>query len=346
MKDRKNDPLSPLLHVSSSPHMRRPGTVPDITLSVIIALVPAFIGSLFFFGVRSCILTCACVAGAVGAEWAIFAVLKKPIVFDDYSAIVTGILLAFNLPPGLPVWMAVLGSVFAIGVVKMSFGGLGSNFMNPALAGRAFLMVSYPAAMTHWSAPINGTLNGFSSAVEGVSAATPLAYFKAAIVSGHYLQLDLHAALPRLFWGNTGGCIGETSAALLVLGACFLWYKRTIGFIIPTFFIGTVFLYFWITNGTGEFFSVRAFYAPLFQILSGGLMLGALFMATDTVTSPITPTGKVIFGLGCGILTVIIRKFGGYPEGVCYAILLMNCVAPLLDRYTRPKRFGEVKIRE
>jgi electron transport complex protein RnfD len=326
--------------------MRHPAAVPEIMLSVIIALAPAFVGSLFFFGVRSCILTCACVVAALATEWSITAFLKRPIALNDYSAIVTGMLLAFNLPPGLPVWMAMLGSAFAIGVAKMAFGGLGSNFINPALAGRAFLMVSYPAAMTHFSAPLSGTLSGFSSLVDGATAATPLAFFKAAAASGSLNHLDLLKTIPRLFWGNTGGCIGETSAALLVLGAVFLWYKRIIGFIIPFFFMGTVFLYFWLFNGTGEFFSTRALCAPLYQVLSGGLVLGALFMATDTATSPITPWGKVIFGAGCGLLTVIIRKFGGYPEGVCYAILLMNCVVPLLDRYTRPKRFGEVKIRE
>jgi electron transport complex protein RnfD len=346
MTDNAFDPPASPLHVSVSPHIRHTGSVPAIMLSVIIALGPAFIGSVVFFGVRSCILTCACVAAAVATEWSITALLRKPASINDYSAIVTGMLLAFNLPPDLPVWMAMLGSMFAIGVVKMAFGGLGSNFMNPALAGRAFLMVSYPAAMTHWSAPIHGTLSGFSRGIEGVTTATPLACFKAAAASGHLHQLDLREAIPGLFWGNTGGCIGETSAALIVLGALFLWYKRIIGFIIPSLFIGTVFLFFWMSNGSGEFFSTHALYAPLYQILSGGLMLGALFMATDTVTSPITPWGKAIFGVGCGMLTVVIRKFGGYPEGVCYAILLMNCVVPLLDRYTRPKRFGEVKIRE
>jgi electron transport complex, RnfABCDGE type, D subunit len=346
MTEKTFDPPASPLHVSVSPHIRHPGSVPAIMISVIIALAPAFIGSVVFFGARSCMLTCACIAAAVATEWSITALLRKPASINDYSAIVTGMLLAFNLPPDLPVWMAMLGSVFAIGVVKMAFGGLGSNFMNPALAGRAFLMVSYPAAMTQWSAPIHGTLSGFSRGIEGVTAATPLAFFKAAAASGHLHQLDLREAIPSLFWGNTGGCIGETSAALLVLGALFLWYRRIIGFVIPSLFIGTVFLFFWISNGSGEFFSTHSLYAPLYQILSGGLMLGALFMATDTVTSPITPWGKVIFGMGCGILTVVIRKFGGYPEGVCYAILLMNCVVPLLDRYTRPKRFGKVKIRE
>jgi electron transport complex protein RnfD len=346
MTDKSIEQPAPQLHLSLSPHVRHPGAVPEIMLSVIIALAPAFVGAFFFFGVRSCILTCACVVAAFVTEWSITALLKKPIALNDYSAIITGMLLAFNLPPGLPVWMAMLGSVFAIAVVKMAFGGLGSNFVNPALAGRAFLTVSYPAAMTHFSAPLHGTLSGFSGIVDGATAATPLAFFKAAAASGSLHQLDLQEAIPRLFWGNTGGCIGETSAALLLLGALFLWYKRIIGFIIPFLFVGTVFLYFWLFNGTGEFFSARALSVPLFQILSGGLMLGALFMATDTVTSPITHWGKVIFAAGCGIVTVVIRKFGGYPEGVCYAILLMNCVVPLLDRYTRPKRFGEVKIRE
>lgn len=291
-------------------------------------------------------LTCVSVIGALGTERLITAALKKPNTLGDGSAVVTGILLSLTLPPNLPLWMAALGSAFSIGVVKMAFGGLGNNFVNPALAGRAFLAVSYPAAMTRFCAPLNGTMSGFPWNIEGLTSATPLAYYKHAMLFGNFHPLVFQKAIPNLFWGNCGGCIGETSAALLLAGACFLWYKKIIGCIIPSLFIGTVFLGFWISNGTGHFFSTQALVAPLYQVLSGGLMLGALFMATDTVTSPITTQGKIIFGFGCGLLTVILRKFGGYPEGVCYAILLMNCASPLLDRFTRPKIFGEAKTRE
>jgi electron transport complex protein RnfD len=346
MTDKTANPSTSLMHVSVAPHVRRAESVQTIMISVIIALVPAFAGSLYYFGVRSLFLVCASILGTVGAEWLINAALKKPHTIKDASALITGVLLAFTLPPDLSPWMATLGGVFAIGVVKTAFGGLGNNFLNPALAGRAFLTVSYPAAMTHWSAPLNGTLSGFPWNIEGLTSATPLAYFKHAALSGNFRPLVFKNALANLFWGNCGGSIGETSALLLVLGACFLWYKRIIGFSIPVLFIGTVFVGFWVTNGTGRFFSTQALIAPLYQVLSGGLLLGALFMAGDPATSPITTKGKAVFGLGCGLLTLIFRKFGGYPEGVCYAILLMNCASPLIDRGTRPRIFGEVKTRE
>jgi len=340
-------PASALLHVSTSPHIRQKGEVPSIMLSVVGALCPAFIGSLFFFGFNALLLMLTSVAAAVVAEWGLRRAFKQKSSVGDYSAIVTGMLLALSLPPTLAPWMAAVGSVFAVIVVKMAFGGIGNNFMNPALAGRAFLLISYPAAMTHWTAPLHGTICGLArGGMDVVSGATPLAYFNNAAASGNFHPLDFQESLPNLFWGACGGCSGETSAALLLLGALYLWYKRIIGFTIPVAFIGTVFIASWLFNGTGYFFTSEAFIVPFYQLFSGGLMLGALFMATDPVTTPITLPGRILFGLGCGGLTWMLRKYGGSPEGVCFAILLMNCCAPLIDKCIRPRYYGEMRKSE
>jgi electron transport complex protein RnfD len=246
--------------------------------------------------------------------------------------------------------MVVLGSAFSIGIAKMAFGGLGCNFINPALAGRAFLMASYPAAMTTFIAPKFGSSDGLSaitssssSIMDAISSATPLANFKQAMANGSFQALDFQDALHNLFIGNVAGCLGETSTLALLIGAIILWYKRIIGFRTPIIYIGVVFILYWLFNGSGEYFTSSAIIIPFYQILSGGLFLGAIFMATDMVTSPITPKGKIFFALGCGLLTFVIRKFGGYPEGVSYSILLMNLFVPLIERYTRPKIYGEVK---
>ncbi len=333
-----------MLHVSTSPHIRHNETVPSIMLFVIIALVPSFIASVWFFGIRSIILTLVSILFCVATEWVIVRfLLKKPSTLSDYSAILTGILLAFNLPPDLPLWMAALGGVVAIGIGKMAFGGLGNNFINPALAGRAFLLASYPAAMTTFCPTRQGSINGLAQPIDAISQATPLAAFKESLANGTFQALDFQAAIPNLLTGNVGGCIGETSAIALLIGAAILWYKRIIGFSITMTYIGVVFLLFWIFNGvTSDILSSDALIIATFQIFSGGLMLGALFMATDMVTSPITTKGRIIFGIGCGVLTFLIRKFGGYPEGVSYSILLMNLVVPLIDRYSRPRLYGKV----
>ena len=336
----------PLLHISASPHIVQKGNISSIMLSMVIALIPALIGSIFFFGFRSLLLACTCIAAAVGSEWLVTRLAKEPATVCNYSAVVTALLLAFSLPPNFPLWMAFLGGVFAIIVAKMAFGGLGKNFINPALAGRCFLMISFPAAMTTWSAPLQGSIHGLTNGLDGVSAATPIAYFNSALASGNFHPLDFQEALPHLFLGSIGGCTGETSALLLLAGAFFLWYKRIIGFGIPLFFIGTLFSLFWIFNGTGGFLTSEAFIIPFYQILSGGLFLGALFMANDPVTTPITPLGRIVFGAGCGVLTFIFRVFGNTGEGVCYAILLMNCCSPLIEQCTRPRRYGEVRKSE
>jgi electron transport complex protein RnfD len=238
--------------------------------------------------------------------------------------------------------MVAIGSVFAVGVAKMAFGGLGSNFINPALAGRAFLMASYPSAMTRFAPTTFGSISG----IDALSSATPLAHFKTAMAEGSFQALDFQEALKELFLGNVGGCLGETSALALLIGGVLLLYKRIIKLRIPLFYIGTVFLLSWLFNGTGDFFTSGAIIVPFYQILAGGLFLGAFFMATDMVTTPITPRGKMIFAIGCGLLTFVIRKFGGYPEGVSYSILIMNLFVPLIERYTRPGIYGEVKRRD
>jgi electron transport complex protein RnfD len=336
---------TPLMHISTSPHARYGESVPVIMICVVLALAPSLVASIYFFGINSVKLTVVCILSCLLCEWVVVKFLfKKPSSLADCSALVTGILLAFNLPPDLPLWMAALGGVFAIGVVKLTFGGLGNNFMNPALAGRVFLLASYPAAMTTFSETTQKSIHGLTQTVDAITGATPLAAFKSSILSGNFQALDFQTALPNLIWGNVGGCIGETSVIAILLGALFLWYKRIIGFGIPVFYIGTVFILFWIFNGiTTDIFSSDAVIIATYQILSGGLMLGAFFMATDMVTSPITSRGRIIFGIGCGVLTFIIRKFGGYPEGVSFAIILMNLVVPLIDRYIRPKMYGKVK---
>ncbi|MDR0306746.1 MAG: RnfABCDGE type electron transport complex subunit D [Chitinispirillales bacterium] len=332
----------PPLHMSSSPHVRSAITVPMIMLFAIIAMVPSLAASVVFFGVNALILTAACVGAAVGTEWIINKALKKEQSIGDLSAVVTGILVAFNLPPSLPVWMAVIGSVFAIGVAKMVFGGLGANFINPALAGRAFLMANYPAEMTNFPATVFGSINALP---DGISSATPLEAIKTAFSQGSFQVSEFANALPQLFFGNVGGTIGETSALALLIGGIFLIAGRIIDFRIPLTYIGTVFFLFWIANGTGTYFTLESIITPVFHVLAGGLMLGAFFMATDMATSPITPKGRIIFGIGCGVLTFLIRKYGGYPEGVSYSILLMNLVVPLIDRCTRPTIYGEVRGR-
>jgi electron transport complex protein RnfD len=357
-------------YISVAPHIRDRISIPQIMYTVNGALIPALIGALFFFGMRAAWLILASILAAIGTEWAIQKWRKVPITISDGSAILTGLLLAFNLPAGVPIWIPILGSIFAILIGKQVFGGLGFNPMNPALLGRAFLMASWPVHMTKdWLNPFwwtQGTFNFFSwgvrqigsnKLIDSVTGATPLDIFKTArkvlIDTNADPDKVLHAtenmtsvlgSYKALFFGNVGGCIGETSAVLLLLGAAFLLYRRIIGWKIPFFYLGTLALLAWVFAGTNGLFSGD----PLFHILAGGVMLGAFFMATDMVTTPITYKGQIIFGVGCGVITIIIRLIGGYPEGCSYSILLMNMVTPLIDRYTIPKKFGlkPVKIQE
>ena len=318
-----------VLVVSHAPHINGSDTVPKIMLDVIIALMPALIAGVFVFGMRALIVALTCVISSAAAEYIWCRILKKPNSTGDLSAVVTGLILALNVPASLPLWMAVIGSVFAIIIVKQFFGGIGHNFMNPALGARAFLMASWALAMTRWYTP--GTHLPLFCVPDAVTSATPLAAGSADKFS--YLTL---------FVGNHGGCIGETSALAILIGAAYLVIRRVIRLRVPLIFIGTVAVGTWIFGGSGGLFTGD----PLYQILSGGLMLGACFMATDYTTSPTTPKGQIVFALGCGIITVLIRIWGGYPEGVSYSILLMNVATPLIERLTAPKRYGFVKEKE
>ncbi|MGI6588973.1 MAG: RnfABCDGE type electron transport complex subunit D [Peptococcia bacterium] len=309
-----------LLIVSSSPHLHSDNSVSTAMRDVLIALTPALIASLYFFRFAAAKVILTCVFVAVISEVIAQKIMKKEVTVDDYSAVVTGLLLAFCLPATIPWWMAAVGAVVAIIIGKQLFGGLGNNIFNPALVGRAVLLASWPVAMTNWVNPL-----------DGVTTATPLGMLK----EGTAAQLP---SLGQLFIGNVGGSLGETCALALLLGAIYLLYKGHIDWRIPFSYLGTVFV---LTAIIGVFKGEGLWY-PLYHLLAGGLILGAFFMATDWVTSPLTKKGKFIFGLGCGLLTVVIRLQGGYPEGVCYSILLMNMVTPLIDRYTKPRVFGGV----
>lgn len=320
--------------VSSSPHVRSKETVNGIMLDVVIALMPALIFGAFYFGYRALMVTAVTVLSCVVAEYLWQKMCNKPVTVNDWSAVVTGILLAFNLPVTVPMWMPVVGGFFAIIIVKQLFGGLGQNFMNPALAARAFLLASWPVSMTKWIEPFSKM--PLFGKVDIVSAATPLGMIKGAeAVAGQ----DLPSYID-LLTGNIGGCIGETSVIALVLGGLYLLFKRVINWRIPVTFIATVAVLTFVFGQDG-FFTGDA----LYHVLSGGLMLGAFFMATDYASSPVTPKGQIIMGVGCGLITSVIRLYGGYPEGVSYSILLMNVATPLIDRYTMPVKFGEVKAR-
>ena len=317
------------LTISSSPHVHAPITTKTIMRDVLIALAPALVGSVVFFGFRALAVTLVSVAAAVGFEWLWCRLMKCDDKTYDLSAVVTGVLLAFVCPPTIPYWMIIIGDLFAIILVKMLFGGIGKNFVNPALAGRAF-MFSWPAAMSNWVKVGFENSAGLLSTADAVTAATPLSFMH----QGNLPDVSVADA----FLGNVGGCIGETSALLLLIGFVYLLWRKVLTVRIPLAYIGTV--------------AVLAFLFPqgndrvqwmAYQLFTGGLMLGAIFMATDYVTSPVTKLGQVVYGIGCGVLTVLIRYFGGYNEGVSYAILIMNCCVVLLDRIGRPTKFGAPK---
>lgn len=308
---------------TSSPHIHSGESVQKIMFNVAGALLLPTAAGIYFFGMRALTVVIVASIAAILTE-AIFQKLRnKPITVWDGSALVTGMLLALNLPPGIPLWMAVVGSAVAIALGKQIYGGLGSNPFNPALIGRVFLMIAFPVQMTTWINPLDGTTAATS--LDGTSGATPLALMKMQGVSTDYLDL---------FLGNIGGCIGETSAILIIIGGLYLLYKGYIEWRIPTFYLGTV-----------AVMSLVLGKDPIFNLLSGGLMIGAFFMATDMVTSPISKKGKIIFGIGAGFFTTLIRFYGGYPEGVSFAILLMNAFTPVINRFTVPKIYGEVKAR-
>lgn len=322
--------------VSTSPHAHEGTSVRRIMLDVVIALLPALAAALCFFGWDALRLTCACVLACVSTEAVCRKAMGRDLAIDDLSAVVTGMLLAFNLPPTLPTWMAVVGSVFAIAIAKQVFGGIGYNPFNPALVGRVALMISFPVAMTRWSMwnvplPVS---------IEACTTATPLGAVKTALRSGQPLPYGFDGGtLGQFFVGNVNGCIGEVSALALVLGGLYLLYRRCISWHTPVCYVATVLVFSAILYTVNPAHNMP----PMFHLLAGGLMLGAIYMATDMVTTPVTRPGMIVFGVGCGVLTMLIRKWGGYPEGVSFSILLMNAVAPLINRATRPRVFGTTR---
>lgn len=300
-------------------------------LGVCLALVPALVAALWFFGVDALVVILTSIAACVGFEYLIQKfILKVQPTITDGSAIVTGLILAFNLPSNLPLWIVVLGALFAIGVCKLTFGGLGQNIVNPAIGGRVFLLMSFPAQMTSWPKP---------SVVDAYTGATPLGLLKEGVKSGKSVSeiIDLPSTSDLLL-GFCGGSLGEVMALCLIAGFIVMLIMKVITWHIPVAVIGSMFLF----EGIFYLANPDRFADPVFTILTGGALLGAIFMATDYVTSPMTPLGMIIYGCGIGILTVLIRNFGAYPEGMSFAILLMNLVTPVINRYCKPKRFGEV----
>ncbi len=313
------------LNLSSSPHIRSVDKTSTIMRDVVIALTPATIFGIYIFGWNALMVVALSIIASVACDALMLKMRNRPIAISDWSAVVTGLLLAMNLPANSTWWMVIIGSVFAIGIAKHAFGGLGHNFVNPALAARAFLMSGWMGRMTAYTVPKLHT----------VSQATPLNVIKQAMADGGN-GLDAvkdSVGLGDMFFGNIGGVIGETSALLLILGGLYLIFRGVITFRIPAFYIGTVAILSFFLYG----FDIEL---VMYLIFGGGLILGAFFMATDYSSSPINPKGQIIFAIGCGLLTVIIRRYGGYPEGVSYSILLMNLAAPLIEKYSSPKVFG------
>nr|UWI51182.1 RnfABCDGE type electron transport complex subunit D [Clostridioides difficile] len=319
------------LIVSSSPHVRSNEDTSYIMKQVIIALLPAAVAGVYFFRLNALSAMFFCILGTVGTEFLYQKLMKHKSTIGDFSAVVTGLLLAFNVPASLPWWMCLVGGIFAILVVKMVFGGIGCNFVNPALAARAFLLASFPVAMTAWTQP---GVNWIGKNLDAVTTATPLSFLK----NGAAGLADLSSngiSLADMMIGNIGGCIGETSAILLLLGGVYLMYKGIINYVIPVFYIATVFILTFLLGGFDINFAI-------YQLFAGGLMLGGFFMLTDYTTSPMTKKGQIIYAVLAGLITTVIRMYGGYPEGVSYSILLVNCLAPLIDKFVRNRVFGEV----
>jgi H+/Na+-translocating ferredoxin:NAD+ oxidoreductase subunit D len=326
------------LFISPSPHVYEDTTVKRLMFDVVIALLPALAFSIYFFGMGAIIVTLTAVVSCIAFEWLIQKfILKQEPSITDGSALITGILLAFNVPTNLPIWIIIIGSLVAIGVGKMSFGGLGNNPFNPALVGRVFMLISFPVQMTSWPVP-TGFNNSYTDAVTG---ATPLGAMKEGLSAGKPVSELMNSAdIPghmELFYGYMGGSMGEIAAVALILGLGWMLYRKVIKIHIPAAVILTITAFtgiLWLINPESNA-------DPLFHLLTGGVMLGAIFMATDYVTSPMSVKGMWIFGIGIGLITVSIRVFGAYPEGISFAILIMNAFVPLINMYVKPKRFGE-----
>ncbi len=319
------------LYLSSSPHIHSGETTDKVMRAVIYSLLPACGVAIYFFGLPALLVLLTCTIGCVATEAICNRLFGSKLSIADGSAALTGILLALNMPPNSPWWLALLGAVIAIVVGKQVYGGLGYNPFNPALVARVVLLVSFPVHMTSWTTP-----SPLGSGIDAVTTATPLGEWKTAVMLTGKLPENFSAGMGDYFVGNMAGSLGEVSALALLLGAAYLFWKKIISWHAPLTFLLTVVVFsglFWLVDPS-------RYPNPLFHLLTGGLILGVFFMATDMVTSPVTGKGMIIFGFGCGLVTVLIRLFGGYPEGVSFAILLMNAATPLIDRYTRPRVFG------
>lgn len=324
--------MNKILTVSPSPHIHSDDSTREIMYRVVYAMLPALVWSVFVFGLAALWVTLIAVVSCLAFEYLIqkYLIKTKPSITDG-SALITGILIAFNVPSGIPWWIIAIGSLAAVGIGKLSFGGLGSNIFNPALVGRVFLLISFPVQMTSW--PVNS-----HSGIDGITSATPLGIIKEGISNGIPIS-EISGSLPStmdMLLGNIGGSLGEISALLLIIGGLYMLWKKVITWHIPVSVIGTVAIIatgFWLIDP-------EIYINPAYHILTGGLMLGAIFMATDMVSSPMTPKGQIIYGVGIGLITISIRMFGAYPEGISFAILIMNAVTPLINNYVKPKRFG------
>jgi electron transport complex protein RnfD len=332
-----------LLQISGSPHVHTTDSVKKIMWTVVIALIPAMLISFYFYGINAVCVTAISVAACVVLEWLFQKFfMKEKTSISDGSAVITGLLLAFNVPSNLSWWIIVIGAVVAIGISKMAFGGLGKNLFNPALVGRVFLLISFPQQMTSWPKPMSLLDNGFMN-IDAATGATPLAIVKSAISTGKDVS-ELINELPnyaQLLIGNRGGSLGEVASIAIIVGGLLLLIRKVISWHIPVTFIGTVFVF----SSVLHWVNPAMYITPEFHILTGGLLLGAIFMATDMVTSPMSSWGKIVFGIGCGLLTILIRVWGSYPEGVSFAILIMNAFVPLINKGFKPRRFGSKAIR-
>ena len=322
------------LIATSNPHIRTSETTRSIMLDVVIAMLPALVWGVINFGIKALTLTVVSVVGCMFWEWLYRKVMKKPQSVGDLSAVVTGMLLAFVCPPSTPYWMIIIGDFFSIIVVKQLFGGIGKNFVNPALAGRAFLVGSYAGVMTTWVDPAANKAPLLGSTADMITAATPLAYMK----TGDMETLTGLYSISDMFLGKIGGSLGEVSALCLLIGGVYLIIRKVISWHIPVAYIATVAVLSFLFPKAGSGIEWM-----MYSVFGGGLFLGAFFMATDYATSPVTKKGQLIYAIGCGLFTVLIRYFGSYNEGVCYSIMVMNLLVALIDKYTKPTRFGVVK---
>jgi electron transport complex protein RnfD len=326
------------LIVSYSPHVHSDNSIRKVMRTVVIAMLPMLAVSLMYYGIGALIVTVTAIVSSLFFEWIIQKyLLKKTPTLTDCSAVITGMLLAFNVPANLPIGLIILGSLVAIGIGKMSFGGLGNNPFNPALVGRVFLLISFPVQMTTWPKPIVN----LTHYIDAQTGATPLGFLKEGLKNNESVSQLMHN-LPSywdMFLGAMGGSLGEISAVAILLGGLYMLWKKVITWHIPVSILATVFVF----TGILYLINPEHFVNPLFHLLTGGMLLGAVFMATDMVTSPMNHLGQIIFGIGIGIITILIRVFGAYPEGMSFAILIMNAFVPLINLYFKPKRFGEVK---